>query len=287
MFEYRGTTALITGASKGIGEALAWDLAGRGAHLALVARSVDALEDLSLRLRSRTNVTVEVIAADLSDIDAAAEVVEQLEAKNIDVDLLFNNAGMGAVGPFLTRPLGPTLQSVDLNITALVRLTHALGHQLLKRRRGGIINVASVAGFQPMPFQASYGATKAFVLSFTEALGEELRDSGVRVMAAHPGPVATGFFDNTTARIDPHAVTPERIARKILDDFARGRSTSFPGRPSDRATAFVSRLLPRATISRIVGNLNRKNGYDNVSDIPSPDSSSAHHPSSRPTEVEQ
>ncbi len=266
MFEYDGITTLVTGASKGIGEALAVELARRGSHLVLVARSEKALEELAARLRSEHGVRVEVLSADLLATDAAERVEADLEARGLQVDLLVNNAGMGAVGPFLSRPFEPNVRSIQLNVVALMALTHRLGTAMLARGRGGILNVASVAAFQPMPFQASYAASKSFVLSFTEALAEELRGTDVRVMAAHPGATDTGFFDASSAEMHAGAATPEKVAARTLDDFARGRSISFPGNRSDRALAFVSRLLPRARTARIAGDFNRRAGFDQVSD---------------------
>src|SRR5690606_37197410 len=119
----------------------------------------------------------------------------------------------------------------DLNISALLTLTHALGGQMVALGAGGIINVASTAAFQPMPYQASYAATKAFVLSFTEAVAEELRGTGVRIMGAHPGATDTGFFDSSSHVMDPRVTdSPAFVASRTLDDFARGRSASYPGR---------------------------------------------------------
>ncbi|MBU6529524.1 SDR family NAD(P)-dependent oxidoreductase [Streptomyces sp. NPDC057245] len=268
MYDYTRTTALVTGASKGLGEAYARELASRGAHLVLVARSGDALEALAGQIREAHSVRVDVIAADLSDRRSPQAVVDAVDELGLDIDLLVNNAGTGAVGPFLGRPLGPTLQSVDVNITALVGLVHLLGARMVARGHGGIVNVASTAAFQPMPYQASYAATKAFVLSFTEALAEEVRGTGVRVMAAHPGATDTGFFDGTTASMNPKATdAPADVAARTLDDFARGRFLSFPGRASQRAGAFVPRLLPRGTVTRLTGNLNRKVGFQDVSDL--------------------
>ncbi|WP_028808451.1 SDR family oxidoreductase [Streptomyces canus] len=275
MTTYDGITALVTGASKGIGACYARQLAARGANLVLVARSESALEELASQLRSAHNVQVDVIAADLFDRDAPRTVVDALTERGIEVDLLINNAGLSAVGPFLTRPLQPNIDSVDLNITTLMGLVHIIGARMLERNRGGIINVSSVAGFQPMPFQASYGATKAFVLSFTEALAEELRGTRLRVMAVHPGPVDTGFFDGTTAKLNPKAVTPERIAAKSLLDFERGRTASFPGGLNDRANALASRFLTRKRVVRISASFNRKSGLDAVSDVNSPASDKA------------
>lgn len=268
MHDYRNTTALITGASKGLGAAFARELASRGAHLILVARSEAALHHLAGQLRSEHAVRVDVIAADLSDRRSPHTVVDAVDELGREVDLLVNNAGLGSVGPFLARPLEPNLQSVDVNVTALIGLVHLLGPAMLDRGRGGIVNVASTAAFQPMPYQASYAATKAFVLSFTEALAEEVRGTGVRVMAAHPGATDTGFFDRTTASMDPRFTdTPASVATRTFDDFSRGRSVSFPGRTVNRVGTWAPRLLPRAAVARITGGLNRKLGFDDVDDL--------------------
>jgi short-subunit dehydrogenase len=261
-----GTTALVTGASKGIGRAFAHELARRGANLVLVARSTEMLEELAAEIRTRHPVTVRTLAADLSAPDGPAHVVRELG--DTTVDLLINNAGMGSVGPFLDRPYRQHRQSVDLNIHGLMALTYEIGGRMVARGSGGIINVSSTAGFQPMPYQAGYAATKAFVLSFTEALAHEVRGSGVRVMAAHPGATATGFFDGTTATMDPRVTdSPERIARRTLDDFARGRLNSYPGRPLNRAQTLAARLLPRATVVRATGAVNRHLGHHTATDV--------------------
>jgi uncharacterized protein len=267
MYTYRGTTTLVTGASRGLGTAYATELARRGSDLVLVARSLSALDEIATRLRSAHGAAVTTIAADLTDRESVAGLLRALDDASVPVDLLVNNAGMGATGPFLDRPLEPNLVSVDLNISALVMLTHALGGQMAARGDGGIINVASTAAFQPMPYQASYGATKAFVLSFTEAVAEELRGSGVRIMGAHPGATDTGFFDSTSHVMDPRvADSPELVARRTLDDFARGKSVSYPGRRLNQVGSWASRFLPRTTTARITGRLNRVIGLDTVSD---------------------
>uniref|UniRef100_A0AAU3GVP4 SDR family oxidoreductase n=1 Tax=Streptomyces sp. NBC_01401 TaxID=2903854 RepID=A0AAU3GVP4_9ACTN len=267
MYGYNGTTTLVTGASKGLGRAYAQELARRGSHLVLVARSTPALDQLASEIRAAHPVDVHVIGADLADPADPAAVVEELHGQRLTVDLLVNNAGMGSVGPFFDRPLDQNLRSVDLNITGLMLMTRLIGGSMLERGSGGIINVASTAAFLPMPYQASYAATKAFVLSFTEALTEELRDTEVRVMAAHPGATATGFFDNTTAVMDPGRTdTPGAVAAKTLDDFARGRTTSYPGRASNRASTWAVRLLPRRTVTRVAAGINRRAGFDRVQD---------------------
>ncbi|WP_311771302.1 SDR family NAD(P)-dependent oxidoreductase [Actinophytocola algeriensis] len=130
-----------------------------------------------------------------------------------------------------------------------------------------MINVSSTAAFQPMPYQASYAATKAVVLSFTEALAEELRGSGVHVMTAHPGAIATGFFDGTSATIDPAADTAATVAARTLDDYARRRAVSYPGRRVHRALTWPARLLPRTVVTRVAGAFNRRHGLHEVVDI--------------------
>ncbi|MEK8146638.1 SDR family NAD(P)-dependent oxidoreductase [Streptomyces sp. M10(2022)] len=263
MHDYTNTTAVVTGASKGLGEAYARELASRGAHLILVARSADALNTLAGQIRKAHSVRVDVIAADLSDRRSPQTVVNAIEKLGLDVDLLVNNAGMGSVGPFLGRPLEPNFQSVDVNVTALIGLVHLLGAGMVERGRGGIVNVASTAAFQPMPYQASYAATKAFVLSFTEALAEEVRGTGVRVMAAHPGATATGFFDRTTASMDPKTTDtpPASLPEHLTTSHAAGPSPSpdvpptapepgrracFPG-PRSPASPATSTARPDST----------------------------------------
>jgi len=270
---YRGATALVTGASKGIGRAYAFELARRGARVILLARSESDLRQVAERIREQHNgPDAEVIAADLADPDGPGQVLRQLRERGLTVDLLLNNAAMGPVGPVLSRPLEPQLLSVDLNVRGLLALTHGVGNQMAERRSGGIINVSSTAAFQPMPYQATYAATKAFVLSFTEALAEELRGTGVRVMAAHPGAVSTGFFDGTSATIDPKAAdTPATIAAGTLDDFARGRDVSYPGRAVNRAMTWIGRLLPRVAVARVAGAVNRRLRLHEVVDVARPD----------------
>lgn len=275
--DYRGTTALVTGASKGIGRAYALELARRGARLVLLARSESDLRALAAEIREvHGEPEPEVITGDLAAPDGPERIVTELRDRGLSVDLLLNNAGAGSTGPFLRRPIGPQLGTVGLNVTGLLALTHALGADMVARGSGGIINVSSTAAFQPMPFQATYAGTKAFVLSFTEALAEELRGTGVHVMAAHPGAVATGFFDGTTATGDPRvADTPEYIAARTLDHYARRRPVSYPGRPLNRWVTWLARLLPRTTVARVAGMVNRRLGFHEVVDAPRPASAQA------------
>ncbi|MEU8394505.1 SDR family oxidoreductase [Nonomuraea sp. NPDC048892] len=258
--DYRGVTALVTGASKGLGRAYALELARRGARVILLARSEADLRELAARIdEAHGGPGTEVIVGDLTAQDGPERIVRELHDRGLTVDLLLNNAGMGSAGPFLSRPLQPQLSSVSLNVSGLLALTHVIGAELVARGSGGIINVSSTAAFQPLPYQASYAATKAFVLSFSEALAEELRGTGVHVMAAHPGAIATGFFDGTSATIDPRvADTPEAIAARTLDDYARRRAVSYPGRAVTRAMTWPARLLPRTAVVRIAAAFNRR-----------------------------
>jgi uncharacterized protein len=267
--DYRGVSALVTGASKGLGRAYALELARRGARLILLARSEGELRELAAEIRERHGgPEAEVITGDLATPDGPERILRELRDRGLTVDLLLNNAGAGSAGPFLSRPLEPQLRSIGLNVVGLVTLTHAIGAELVARGSGGIINVSSTAAFQPMPYQATYAATKAFVLSFTEALAEELRGTGVHVMAAHPGAVATGFFDGTSATIDPRmADAPDTVATRTLDDYARGRAVSYPGRAVTRAMTWPARLLPRTVVTRIAGGLTRRLRLHEVVDL--------------------
>lgn len=267
--DYRGVTALVTGASKGLGRAYALELARRGARVILLARSEKDLRTLAEEIRElRLGPEPEVITGDLATPEGPELILQELRDRGLAVDLLPNNAGAGSAGPFLRRPLGPQLSSVGLNVSGLLALTHAIGADMVARGSGGIINVSSTAAFQPMPYQATYAATKAFVLSFTEALAEELRGTGVHVMAAHPGAIATGFFDGTTATIDPRATdTPEYVAARTLDDYTRRRSVSYPGRALTRALTWVARPLPRTAVVRVAGMLNRRLRLHEVVDV--------------------
>ena len=186
--------ALITGASMGIGEAFAEALALRGYDLGLVARSGPALATIAERIRTVRGVRVETIVADLEDRNALERTGDEAQAQFGRVDLLINNAGFGAHGPFETLDPQRNLGQVRLNVEALVALTNRFAPAMLTRGTGGVINVASTAAFQPVPYMAVYGASKAFVLSFSEALAEEFRGRGVRVLALCPGATRTNFF---------------------------------------------------------------------------------------------
>lgn len=258
-FAYKGSTALITGASGGLGEAFAEQLAGKGSNLVLVGRSEDKLQALARRLERQSGITATVLTADLASSDEVEQLISNLKTRNIDVDLLINNAGFGVFQRFLETPLDRQIEEIDVNVRAVVLLTHALAPAMVARKKGGVINLSSSAGFQPVPGANVYAASKSFVLLFSEALAQELVATGVRVLAVCPGPVATGFFadkkpDLTRDQMDD----PKAIVAETLRAFDRGKRVLIPGKLSVRLTAFSSRLFPRALVAQFGESVARK-----------------------------
>ncbi|HEY6881260.1 MAG TPA: SDR family oxidoreductase [Polyangiales bacterium] len=250
-YDFRNKTVLITGASMGIGEAFARALAERGARLVLVARSERRLTELAAELGGAT-----VIVQDLAQRGAARRVFEVVEAHGLAIDVLINNAGFATRGTFGELSLELQREEIDLNVGALVELTHVF-LPMLERRRGGVIHVASTAGFQPVPYMAVYGATKAFVLSFSEALWAEYHERGVRVLALCPGSTDTPFFD----RVGDGASVgtrrqPEDVVASALRAFDRNQSYVVDGL-KNYWLAQASRFVPRRTTIRITANMMR------------------------------
>ena len=249
---YKGKTALITGASSGIGAAFAKALAAAGAHLILVARSEEKLHTLASQLVSQYTIRAEVIVADLSRVGAAHTVFEETQQRGLTVDILINNAGFGTHGQFDTLDGEREQQEIMLNVATLVDLTHSFLPLMLARRQGAIINVASLAAFQPIPYMAVYGASKAFVLSFSEALWGEYRTKGVRILALSPGETTTGFFDvvgpqyGTPGKME----TPEQVVQIGLRALEQGRSSVVSGR-QNTLIANSSRFFPRSLAVRL------------------------------------
>lgn len=253
MYIYQGKTALITGASSGIGKAFAHALAKRGSNLVLVARSEDLLHALAQELTRLHGVQVSVLAADLRREEAVATIQAEIQARALAVDLLINNAGFGTYGRFETLDARRDREEVLVNVAAVVDLSHAFLPTMVARGEGAIINVASLGSFQPAPYMAVYGASKAFVLSFSEALWAEYHRRGIRVIALCPGPVATNFFQ-AVGSDEPAVgakVTPELVAEKGLRGLERRQSFVIPGF-SNSLLSNVSRLLPRALTARMV-----------------------------------
>src|SRR3954468_12912507 len=203
-------TALVTGASSGIGEQFARQLAARGHDVVLVARRADRLESLAAELPTEAKVVACDLASD------AASLGGRVQELGVQVDLLVNNAGFGTSGPFLEHDPARDAEQVRVNCEAVVTLTHGFLPGMVERRRGGVINVASSAGMQPIPYESVYAATKAFAISFTDALHTELRGSGVRVLAVNPGPVPTEWqevagYEASRAGVVPGRIPPEQV----------------------------------------------------------------------------
>lgn len=222
-------TALITGASSGIGEEFARQLAGRGLELILVARREDRLEKIAETLPT----TVQVIACDLGS--EASELAGRVAKLGTHVDLLVNNAGFGLRGRAAELPGDRQAEMVRVNCEAVVILTRAFVPAMIERGRGGVITVASTAGMQPLPYEATYGATKAFALNFTEALHAELRGTGVRALAVNPGPVPTEWqqvagYEESGGEMMPGAIAADQVVREALRSYDRGRRSMVPGR---------------------------------------------------------
>lgn len=252
-------TALITGASSGIGRSFAHLFARDGYALVLVARRGDALEELAAELSREHGVTVRVVAIDLARPDAPAQLVRDLQQAGVTVDVLVNNAGFGLQGAFAALTLERQLQMIQVNVTALTALTRLFLPAMLERGRGGILNVGSIAGFQPGPFMAVYYATKAYVVSFSEALADELSGSGLRVSCLAPGPTATAFAAEAGAAdarmFRGETMSVEEVARIGYEGWRQGKFLVIAGRRNWWRTVGV-RLLPRATVRRIVRGLN-------------------------------
>jgi len=240
--------ALITGASGGIGEQLARIHAGKGGDMVLVARSEDRLAELAAELIDAHEVNVRVVARDLAVPGAAEGLADELQAEGLVPDLLINNAGFGGQGRFHERDWARDRDMINLNVTALAALTHGFLPAMVERGSGRILNVGSVAGFLPGPNFATYFATKAFVLSFSEAIAAELTGTGVTVTVLCPGPVATGFVDaagmTNRQMFDAVASSAEEVARYGYRAMLRGDVVAVPG-VATQISLFQLRFLPR------------------------------------------
>lgn len=246
-------TALVTGASNGIGLDLARIFAANGHDLVLVARSEGKLQEIAVELEKRNQITAHVVACDLSGSTAARDLVKELDDRGIAVDVLVNNAGFGLSGPFAENELERELDMIRVNVVALTALTKLLLKPMLARKRGRILNVASTAAFQPGPLMAVYYATKAYVLSFSEAIADELRGSGVTVTTLCPGPTATGFAE--VARMSQsrlftmmRPMSSTRVARAGYRGLMSGKHLVIPG-ALNKALVQSERVSPRRVVT--------------------------------------
>lgn len=255
-------TALITGASVGLGREFARLAAQDGMDVVLVARSKDKLDALAAELKSAHGIAAHVIDVDLMRHDAADVVFARARDMGLTIDVLVNNAGFGATGPFVELPLDKELGQIDLNVRALVALSHLFGNEMVARRSGHILNIASTAGFQPGPFMATYFATKAFVVSFSEALAHELRGTGVKVTCHCPGATATEFAksagnDQTALFQKGSVATSDDVARHAWGAMKNGRVLAIHGFLNN-VLMQANRMSPRAVVRSITARMNSK-----------------------------
>lgn len=251
-------TAIVTGASSGIGEAIARELAGRGHHITLVARSAEKLVAIAADLE-KSGGSASVLAADLSDRDARAALPGRVTALGRTVNILVNNAGLSTSGPVTAADVAAELNMIEIDVAAVADLTTRFLPGMVERRSGAILNVASTGAFQPLPGQAGYGACKAFVLSYTQSLHGELRGAGVTATALCPGPVHTAF--EATAGITAEEAEdslppilwqpPADVARIAVDALAAGKMVAIPGL-ANRVLATFGHLAPRRMLVRML-----------------------------------
>ncbi len=250
--EFHGRWALVTGASAGIGVALARELVRRGANVILTARRQDRLESLAAELSAR-GAQARIIIADLNDPAAPQQIYDATEGAGLTVDILVNNAGLGQYGAFHRTDPEQEFSMVRVNCEAVVRLSRLFVPRMIERRRGYVLVVASTASFQPLPYLATYAATKAFDRFFALGLAAEVARYGIKVTALCPGTTESEFFEVARAsRFRTRKLqTAEEVARLALDALARGQRAIIP-KPSGRFTAFLVRFLPVGLITYFV-----------------------------------
>jgi short-subunit dehydrogenase len=252
-------TALVTGASSGIGNELVKIFAREGYNVVLVARNQGALETLAKELQTKHSISAVVVPADLSDRSTPGQIREELAKESVPVDYLVNNAGFQVRGLFQEADLKMQLSMMQVNMIALVNLTRLFIDDMVKKGDGGILNLASTAAFLPGPLMAVYYATKAFVLSFSQALADELRDTGVKVTALCPGPTRTEFashFGTENSRLFKGAVMdPETVALAGFEGLIKGKRVVVPG-IRNRTLTTVTRLIPSRFLIPTVRKLN-------------------------------
>ncbi len=245
-------TALVTGASSGIGAEIARQLAGRGQGVTLVARRKEKLQALADELAGAQGIRAEILSADLTDPEARAALPAELEKLGLTVEILVNNAGLSTMGPVHRADRAAELAMIATDVLAVVDLTTLFLPPMVERGRGAILNVASTAAFQPLPGQAGYGASKAFVLSYSQAVRGELAGLGVSVTALCPGPVDTGFGEAAGLTTEEAVnslpkimwVEAAEVARQAVEGLARGKMVVIPGMANSAAAA-LARVVPR------------------------------------------
>ena len=274
MYSYKGKLALVTGASTGIGYAIAKELARRGANLILsaTARSEDKLHELSSEIKDLGS-ECHIFLEDLSRLNSGRSLYDQIKLQNLHVDLLINNAGYGRWGTFHEVEMEDYADMIQLNITSLSELSHLFIPDMISEGEGGVINVGSVASLTPVPYSSVYAATKAYVLSLSEGLRYEYRNSNIRIMALLPGATVSNFGQVATAKSDKLRErlnkrskrsaagtvfqTSHEVAVECLDGFTKDKQFIIPGK-GNRRTALITKFMPRTKVLNIVGNLFKK-----------------------------
>lgn len=244
-------TVLITGASSGIGLAFCKEYAKQGYDVVLVARSIDRLKEISLSLENEYNIKTFVIAKDLADTNSAIELFEELIEKKLSIDVLINNAGINNGGEMLSIPLKKIQQEMALNMVALTELSYVTLCHMVERKKGTLINIASIASFSPTPYESVYGATKAYVLSLTESLNYEYRKFGIKVIAICPGITKTNLFSGRSIDFH-HARTPEQVVNTTLRALASRKHVVVDGMRNKFQSMFP-RLFTRKFVLSTTG----------------------------------
>ncbi len=258
-YHYQGKLAVVTGASSGIGESYAKELAARGCHVVLTARSQNKLEALAGEIKRKHGVQAYALPSDLCKAGAPRQLAESMNELGLTVDILINNAGFGTYGRFEDMDPEREQEEIMLNTAALVDLTHHFLPGMLGRKDGIVVNVASMAAFVPCAYSAVYGATKAFVLSFSEALWAETRGRGVRILTLCPGATDTGFFDADESRdmaAGSALSTPENVVQAGFRGIDKGSSYIIDGR-NNYMSAQMGRFLPRRRVALIMERISR------------------------------
>lgn len=260
---FKGKSVLVTGASSGLGEDFARLFAAEGANVILTARRAERLESLAVAIRVDHGVETRVIPADLSEPGAATKLFAAATENGAAVDVLVNNAGFGSMGPFARMPIESQSGMVQVNVTALVELTHLALPGMIERGAGGILNIASTASFQPGPYMATYFATKAFVREFSEGLAEEVRGHGIHVSCLCPGPTATEFGDTEYMQMSAARqlsfMASEPVARAGLEGLRRNDTVVIPG-ALNKLGRFGAWLAPNILIRKVIAAAQRKAG---------------------------
>ena len=274
MYSYKGKLALVTGASTGIGYAIAKELARRGANLILsaTARSEDKLHELSSEIKD-LGLECHIFLEDLSRLNSGRSLYDQIKLQNLHVDLLINNAGYGRWGTFHEVEMEDYADMIQLNITSLSELSHLFIPDMISEGEGGVINVGSVASLTPVPYSSVYAATKAYVLSLSEGLRYEYRNSNIRIMALLPGATVSNFGQVATAKSDKLRErlnkrskrsaagtvfqTSHEVAVECLDGFTKDKQFIIPGK-GNRRTALITKFMPRTKVLNTVGSLFKK-----------------------------